>query len=371
MVQVPEAAHQTFDGTSLGEGEKMAPLRFLVPAALLLCITMPRAANNNTLTAEEAAAGYELLWNGKDFTGWRLNNDRVNPGDPALAANWAIVTTKGVESGDTHKSADPDSNVIEVASSGYSVYTSDTSFRDFDLKFEWQTMTDISSNSGVRYYFEPGTSTEPNASSVQYQLINSKWTVEWTSLLNTAGTLYDLFPLRPSQANADRSPAWCRPDGEWNQSRIVSFNTRAAHYGNGLRLLEYDKASKAWKNAINVSLLKSWPRVSLVHAGSIYLEDHGQKGFKFRNLRVKRLTEDPWGKASPYLNRDSAATGDTILIDTLEFKQNLFPSASAVRPGARDARMSVAGRARDLLGRAGKAGRKAARIYVNTGKEAQ
>src|SRR6185295_17033935 len=109
----------------------------------------------------------------------------VNPGDPALAPHWAIVTMKGVESGDAHRSADPDSNIIEVTTAGSSVYTSDTSFLDFDLKFEWRTMTDIASNSGVRYYFEPATSMDPIASSVQYQLINSKWAFEWTSLLHT------------------------------------------------------------------------------------------------------------------------------------------------------------------------------------------
>ncbi|MEO6095994.1 MAG: hypothetical protein ABIW76_09995, partial [Fibrobacteria bacterium] len=60
---------------------------------------------NNTLTASETEDGYELLWNGKDYTGWALNNNKSNPGAPDAAGNWTIVNLKGVESGDKHKSA--------------------------------------------------------------------------------------------------------------------------------------------------------------------------------------------------------------------------------------------------------------------------
>src|SRR4051794_5192979 len=73
---------------------------------------------NNALTPEEKSDGYELLWNGKDFAGWLLANDKDNPTSPNASGNWAIVTTKGLESGDKHKSASPDSNMLEVNDHG-------------------------------------------------------------------------------------------------------------------------------------------------------------------------------------------------------------------------------------------------------------
>lgn len=40
----------------------------------------------------------------------------------------------------------------------------------------------------------------------------------------------------------------------------------------------------------------------------------------------KKLTRNPWGPDSPYLNRAAAAKGDTSLIDTLTFATLLFPA---------------------------------------------
>ena len=66
--------------------------------------------------------------------------------------------------------------------------------------------------------------------------------------------------------------------------------------------------------------------------------DHGYKYVKFRNIRAKKLTRNPWGPESPYLNRTAAAKGDTSLIDTLTFATPLFPATAngtriAHRPG--------------------------------------
>jgi hypothetical protein len=281
---------------------------------------------NNALTTEEARDGYELLWNGKDFTGWLVNNDKANPGTPESGGNWAIVTTKGLESNDTHKSANPDSNMLEVVKAGSSMFTRDKTYMNWDYKVEWQAVKNASGNSGLLYKFDITVSTDNNYSAPEYQLCNSEFTQEWKSLLTTAGCDYDMLPLLPSRKNPDLSPSWVRAEGHWNQSRIISYGARTAHFGNGLRLMEYEMLSPTWNTAYNrPSKYQGKGIYGKVHAGSFFLQDHGQKWMKFRNVRVKRLTESPWGPTSPYLNKEAAAKGDSSLVDNLTFATNLFP----------------------------------------------
>jgi hypothetical protein len=285
---------------------------------------------NNALTADETRDGYELLWNGKDYTGWVLNNSKSNPGAPDAAGNWTIVNLKGVESGDTHKSSLVDSNMLEVVSAGSSLFTKDASFLNFDWKVEWQATVGAAGNAGLLYYYQIAVSTENNPTAAEYQLQNSQWVDEWKSLLTTAGCNYEMTPLLPSRKNSDNSPNWLRAEGHWNQSRIISYQGHCAHYGNGLRLLEYQKGTPAYQTAFSASKYQTYATYPTIHAGSFFLQDHGQPQMKFRNLRVKRLTENPWDPASPYLNKASGK--DSTLIDTLAFDQNLFPKGVSNLP---------------------------------------
>src|SRR5690349_5357849 len=116
----------------------MSSLTVRLPAAILLA-ACGVLARNNALTADEFRNGYELLWNGRDYAGWLVNDQRLKPSPPDAFSDWSIVTEAGVESPGAHRSASADSNVLEIARAGVSLFTRDSAFLDFDLKFEWQT----------------------------------------------------------------------------------------------------------------------------------------------------------------------------------------------------------------------------------------
>jgi hypothetical protein len=286
---------------------------------------------NNALTAEEKADGYQLLWNGLDFTGWLLNDNKITPSNPASAANWSIVTVKGLESNDTHKSSLADSNMLEVASGGASLFTKDSSYKDFDLKVEWKAVENLSGNSGILIHYQIQASTDNNYSAPEYQICNDLFTQEWKSLTTTAGCNYDMLPLLPSRKNTDLSPSWVRAKGHWNQSRIVSFGNRTAHYGNSLRLMEYEMLSPAWKAAYEGPPKSKYFGKGIYgtpHGGAIFIQDHGEKWMKFRNIRIKKLTQNPWAASSPYLNKGSGK--DSTLLDTISIATNFFPTATPI-----------------------------------------
>ncbi|HEX2612860.1 MAG TPA: DUF1080 domain-containing protein [Fibrobacteria bacterium] len=292
------------------------------------------APKNNKLTAQEQADGYVLLWNGLDYTGWKANSSTTNPGNPG--SNWAIVTIKGLESNDTHKSTDADSNMLEVASSGNSIFTDDSTYLNFDWKMEWKAVEGLSGNSGMLFHYKVSVNTNNNYSAPEYQLCNAEWTSEWKSTTTTAGNNYLITPLMASRKNSDNSPNWVKAEGHWNQSRIISYGARTAFYGNGLRLLEYRMFSPQWNTAYNASKYKGLGVYNTIHSGSFFIQDHGEKWMKFRNIRAKKLTADPWAPGSPLLNKDSLAIGDTCLVDTLTFAdEDNVGTTTAISPGGR------------------------------------
>ncbi|MEO6095300.1 MAG: DUF1080 domain-containing protein, partial [Fibrobacteria bacterium] len=211
-----------------------------------------------------------------------------------------------------------------------SLFTKDASFLNFDWKVEWQSTVGAAGNAGLLYYYQIAVSTENNPTAAEYQVQNHRWTSEWKDLLTTAGCNYEVTPLLPTRRNSDNSPNWLRAEGHWNQSRIISYQGHVAHYGNGLRLLEYQKGTAAYQKAFMESKYKTYTVYPTIHAGSFFLQDHGQPQMKFRNLRVKRLTENPWGPTSPYLNKASGK--DSTLLDTLAFDRNLFSKTTTSVP---------------------------------------
>jgi hypothetical protein len=265
---------------------------------------------NNALTTTEAANGYQLLWNGKDWTGWKSYNTS-QPG-----TNWSIVGLAGEENG-AKKSVSADSNVMEVVGTGESIWSNDTTFQDFDYMVEFQTNADESENGGILYRYSEKTNHNNNASAPEYQVCNSLWTSEWKVPVETAGSYYELQPLAAARMAGDKSPNWMMKAGKWNQARVICYKGRIAHYGNGLKLLEDNMGSADWKARFQASKFATWPYFATVHPGSFFLQDHGQPHVKYRNVRVKKLTQSPWGPTSPYVKARTAT--DTTLLDTLTY----------------------------------------------------
>jgi hypothetical protein len=281
----------------------------------------------NQLTPDEAAAGYQLLWNGKDFQGWKTY------GAPSPGTNWAIVAEKGIENGGT-KSASPEANVLEVVNTGESIFTTDTTFADFDLLLEWQVPANKVANSGILFHYSESHGRSNNNSAPEYQICNSLFP-EWTDSNTTAGANYEMHALLPSRRNRDYSPTWTRAAGHWNQSRIIAYKGRVAHYGNGLRLLEYKFGTPDWNARFKESKYGKCSSCSYYatwHPGSVFLQDHGEFYPKLRSIRIKKLTQDPWASNSPYLNKAAAAKGDSTLLDTLGFNLPLFGTATGAVP---------------------------------------
>ena len=91
-------------------------------------------------------------------------------------------------------------------------------------------------------------------------------------------SLYDLIPAGSNKK--------ARPLGEWNTARIVSKGGRVEHWLNGVKVLEYDRSSAAFKKQIAESKYKDITGFGLNSKGRILLQDHGDQVY-YKNVKIR------------------------------------------------------------------------------------
>ncbi|HWX20224.1 MAG TPA: DUF1080 domain-containing protein [Candidatus Binatia bacterium] len=231
------------------------PIRLFGPfTAILLAASAAPAAAPNQLTDQEQAAGWKLLFDGKDTAGWRTFKKETFP-----KKGWVV------EDGWLHC----------LGSGGGDIIT-DVEFDDFELQWEWKQAP--AGNSGVKYFI---TETRNSAIGHEYQMIDEA--LEPDAKLadgkRVSASFYDV--LKPTKVAT-------KPPGELNQSRIVVKGNLVEHWLNGEKVLEYECGSEALKAAVAESKFKTTAGFGDKIKGHILLQDHHSEVW-FRNVKLRPL----------------------------------------------------------------------------------
>ncbi len=211
----------------------------------------------NTLTPEEKAAGWELLFNGKDFTGW----EKYNGGE---VTGWKVVNGILYNSG---VGSDHGGDIITVKKD----------YKDFELYLEWKV--DPKSNSGVFYHALNGFD-RIYKSGIEYQLIDG---LGWPGKIHAdqhSGALYAMYA--PTDTTTEK------PAGVWNKTRIVVKGPHVEHWLNGVKVVDCEMWSKDWYDRKAKSKWKNVKEWGEAKEGGIGLQDHGGLT-QFRNFKIRRL----------------------------------------------------------------------------------
>lgn len=221
----------------------------------------------NYLTAYEKNSGWKLLFNGKNSAGWK---GAYKPGFPEKG--WQIkdgvitvLSSEGKES----------------ANGGDIVTTNQ--FAAFDLAFEFKLTP--GANSGVKYFVTLDEHNTGSAIGLEYQVLDDA--VHPDAKLGrdgdrTLASLYDLIP-------AKKQPRFVHKIGQWNTGRIVVYpDNRVEHYLNGVKVLEYVRGSKKFRDLVAESKYKIWPHFGEAKQGHILLQDHGNE-VSFKSIKIREL----------------------------------------------------------------------------------
>jgi hypothetical protein len=218
----------------------------------------------NTLTPDEKAAGWRLLWDGRTTEGWR---GATLSGFPPSGWEIADGVLSVLESGG------------EESRAGGDIITVDT-YSDFELEVQFR-MTP-GANSGIKYFVQPELNKgEGSAIGLEYQILDDAKHPDAKEGRNGDRTLASLYDLIPAAADKP-----VRPIGEWNEARIVSRGRHVEHWLNGAKVLEYERGGPEFRRLVVLSKYKIWKNFGEWARGHILLQDHGNR-VSFRNIKIR------------------------------------------------------------------------------------
>jgi hypothetical protein len=234
----------------------------------------PRASLSqlNSLTDEEKAGRWVLLFDGRTFEGWRGIGQSDIP-----QAHWVIEegTIKKVPGGEVPRQADGQpiqgGDLMTVAT-----------FEDFELSLEWKISP--GGNSGIKYNVSEEismTNPPPQAAiGFEYQIIDDETHPDaGNAPTRTAAALYDLIAPEGKVL---------RSVGEFNEARIVFQGRHGEHWLNGVKVLEFDLDTSQFAGLLAASKYRDIPGFAERRSGHIVLQDHGDAVW-FRNIKIRPL----------------------------------------------------------------------------------
>ena len=231
----------------------------LIFAVGLLLVACQPKSTLNSLTDEQKAEGWQLLFDGQSLNGWKIFKDRKNN-------SWEVVD------GMLHCKAPIETPGVDNERSDLMTLEQ---YDNFELYLEWKIAPQ--SNSGIMYRvteeFE-----QPYLTGPEYQIIDDAGYAHEKEFHHT-GANYDMHIAENKKLN---------PVGEWNSSKIVANGNQIEHWLNGNKVVAYEINSEDWINRKNASKWAEATGYGVPAKGHIDLQDHGSEIW-FRNIMIRRL----------------------------------------------------------------------------------
>jgi hypothetical protein len=243
-------------------------IRFLALTLCALITTTTLAADSQT-SAPPEADDMQVLFNGKDLTGWS--------GDPRL---WSVKD--GVLRGETTPDTKANGNTFIIWEDG--------TLKDFELRLSFRCTA--ANNSGIQY----------RSKHITDGRVRNKWVVRGyqheirneTKLPSVAGFIYDEGGRRGRICLVGEKAEWDKDNGkkvidhlidqeqfsklfrldDWNDVVIIARSNRIQHYLNGRLILDFTDA----------------PELAL-REGILALQLHAGKPMwaEYKNIRMRKL----------------------------------------------------------------------------------
>jgi Domain of Unknown Function (DUF1080) len=233
--------------------------------ALILLSVAATAQKVNELSAKEKTEKWVLLFNGKDFKGWRQCNGTAMP------KNWAIEDN-------TMKVFTGEGKTPGSGANGDIVF-GDKKFKNFELSVEWKASK--AANSGIFFNVREVPGQPVYYAAPEIQILDNVDATDNKLPSHLAGSLYDMIAADPKTVH---------PAGEWNTIVIRVKDGKVTHTQNGVKVVEYTLWTPEWDKMVAGSKFKTFPGFTegISKEGYIGLQDHGYPVW-FRNIKIREL----------------------------------------------------------------------------------
>lgn len=239
-------------------GKSLTDLNEEWKAAIQRQLAVLAGEGANTLSAAEQAAGWELLFNGKDFTGWS------NFKHPGVRPGWQ-VQDGALVCADPHNAGD---------------LVTSRQFGAFELELDYNIS--VGGNSGIIFHVtDEGGAVW--ATGPEFQLEDNAKAAD----PQRCGWLYALYrpPLDPRTGKPLDATL---PAGQWNHVRLVITPEKCEHWVNGVKYFDYVLGSEDFQQRVAASKFSKMPLFAKAGRGYLALQgDHGR--ISFRNLKARSL----------------------------------------------------------------------------------
>jgi hypothetical protein len=239
---------------------------YTVSLLLAMLVAFPAFSQSvNALSKKEKKEGWQLLFNGKDFSGWRQCNGTAMP------ANWKIED-------DAMKVMIGEGKQPGQGANGDIVF-GNKKFKNFELSIDWKASK--AANSGIFYNVREVKGQPIYYAAPEVQVLDNVDASDNKVDSHLAGSLYDILPADPKTVH---------PAGSWNTIVIRVKDGQVTHIQNGVKVVSYSLWTPEWDAMVVKSKFKDFPGFTegISKEGYIGLQDHGYPVW-FRNIKIREL----------------------------------------------------------------------------------